>query len=101
MNIRLELGLDFASLDLTIEPGSGHLLFAAVPLAAFCRANELSADAVLADEDTACWLIGEWYCLHRLDGGAADPVIESVLAALTNADNSGISSLQLGRGHEH
>ena len=65
MNVQLLAGLDFPQLGLHVEPSDGRLMFTAAALAEFCRANDLVADEVLADEDLSCWVICEWYCVPK------------------------------------
>ena len=74
------------------EAGVSHYLPG--PLITCCRVNGLDSATVLADEDLACSLIGEWYVAHIAAGGDPDLVMVEILAVV--ADN-----LPPGEGSEH
>jgi hypothetical protein len=90
--------LTFAHLALEREPVTGPLLFAPTALADVCRLNGMDPGATLADEDLSCWLICEWYVVHRDAGGEPDPVAEEILAKVAELEATGIAALQPGSG---
>jgi hypothetical protein len=50
------------------------------------------------DEDLSCWLICEWYLVHREAGGEPDPVAKAILVDVAGLEASGIAALQPGCG---
>lgn len=92
--MRLIEGVDYADLKLRYEPeGSDIVSFDADVLIAFCRANNLPADAWL-NEDNIATVMAKWYRLHRAAGGAPDPVREQIAFEVELED-------RLGGGFSH
>lgn len=77
--LKIPGGLEFSELSLEVDPKSNKVLFASPPLGRLCINNGLDVDAVLYDHEKSCWLIAEWYIVHRRSGGAVDPVGERVV----------------------
>ena len=72
--------IKFADLRLEREQSTGLLLYAPGALMALCRFNGMDPIESVADEGRACSVIAHWYCVHRQDGGTADPIAEIILA---------------------
>lgn len=72
--------LDFAALELALDPESGDLSFNWEPLEVICAASGLDLDALLDEsEDNLSELISAWYEAQLAAGGAPDPVQEQLL----------------------
>jgi hypothetical protein len=77
--ISLPSGLQFTDLALEREPRSKRLLYQPAPMARLLDANNVELSGFLDDEDLVCWLIAEFYLMHRTAGGEPDPVAEQML----------------------
>lgn len=81
--------IEFSDLHLARDP-DGHLSFDWHPVSLICRASGLPL-AVLQEgpEDNVCSLLTSWYMAHRAAGGAADPVMDDLLAEVDAEDAAG------------
>jgi len=73
-------GMSFADLKLKRDAESGEISFDLEAVRAVCVATGIDADAVFAHEGNVNGLIVAWYGVHRMDGGEADLVFESLIA---------------------
>ena len=73
-------GLDFATLELALDPDSGDISFNWEPLEQICAASGLDLDALIEEsEDALSELITAWYEAHVEAGGAPDDIQERLM----------------------
>ena len=73
-------GLDFATLELALDPHSGDISFNWEPLEQICEASGIDLDALMEEsEDALSELITAWYEAHIEAGGAPDDIQERLM----------------------
>lgn len=99
LKISIPDDVDFAELRLTRDTATGAVEFNWAPIEAICMASGI-APAVFTEshEDNVSGLIVQWYEAHRAQGGAADPVAETLIAEVLAEDEYGRGRVIPGSG---
>jgi hypothetical protein len=93
MNFKLVVpaGVDFSDLELQRNRESMHLEYKPIPLIRVLDSSGLDTREVLRDEDLTCWVVCEWYLIHRRSGGDVDGTAEEILLEIAQENPHGAS----------
>lgn len=89
LKLAIPAGVAFSDLKLTRAP-DGAVSFDWAPVEAICTASGIEV-ALFRDqpEDNVAALLSAWYAEDRRRGGAADPVMDDLIAEATAEDRLG------------
>lgn len=85
MEIQIPSDIEFSALRLARDPVTGDIEFDAEVLRGICTDNDLPFN-----EAVVATLLTAWYAHHRDNGGAADAVMEQIIAEIEAEEITGV-----------